>query len=303
MLVPALPRLIRVAESTCCDGSSLDELTAAFENILSVLLKRSSRTELDSTPGIDPDAIVEMGSGDQTVFFLHGLFGSPEHWRRVMERLADRYRVIAPQLPVDPKPGRRKHGIKAIADLSDQVRGLIESFRIDPLVICGNSLGGLVAIDLCARYPQLSKGLVLAGSAGLFERSPIGGIRPRPSREFVRSTVSGIVYEQELVTDELVDDWHNSIKDRDYVRFILRVSRATRDRTVERELENLDLPTMIIWGREDTVTPPSTGLEFQRRIKGARLQFIDDCGHAPNWERPEAFADVLDEFLPTCFAN
>ncbi len=268
-----------------------------------MLLKRSSLSQPTSAPGIDPDLIVDMGSGDETVLFLHGLFGSPEHWRSVMERLADRYRVIAPQLPVDPKPGRRQHGINAIADLSDQVGELIESLQIDPLVICGNSLGGLVAIELCARDPQLSKGLVLAGSAGLFERSPIGGVRPRPSEEFVRRTVSGIVYRKELVTDELVNDWHNSLLDRDYVRFVLRVSRATRDRTVERELEKLNLPTMIIWGREDTITPPSTGLEFQRRIKGAKLTFIDDCGHAPNWERPEAFADVLDEFLPTCFAN
>jgi len=83
----------------------------------------------------------------------------------------------------------------------------------------------------------------------------------------------------------------------------LRVSRPTRDRTVVRVLEELDLPTMLIWGREATITPPSTGREFQRRIKGAKLQFIADCGHAPNWEQPEAFAEVLEEFLPTCFAN
>ena len=218
-----------------------------------------------------------------------------------MERLAGRYRVIAPQLPVDPQPGRRQHGINAIADLSEQVGEMIESLQIEPFVICGNSLGGLVAIELCAARKDFAKGLVLAGSAGLFERSPIGGIRPKPSREFVRKTVSGIVYRQELVTDELVDDWHSSICDRDYVRFVLRVSRATRDRSVENELAKLDLPTMIIWGQEDEITPPSTGREFQRRIKGSHLKFIEDCGHAPNWEQPEAFADVLDEFLPTCF--
>ncbi len=253
--------------------------------------------------GIDPDRVVEMGSGDQTVLFLHGLFGTPEHWSHVMQRLSDRYRVIAPQLPVDPQPGRRQHGINAIADLSDQVAALIKTMRMDPLVICGNSLGGLVAIDLCARQQGIAKGLVLAGSAGLFEKNPIGGMRPRPSREFVKKTVYGIVHRKELVTDQLVDDWHSSIMDRDYVRFVLRVSRATRDRTVEKELDKLNLPTMIIWGSEDTITPPHTGREFQRRIKGSTLQFIDDCGHAPNWEQPDAFADHLDGFLPTCFAE
>ncbi len=256
-----------------------------------------------TTARIDPAGIVEMGTGDETVLFLHGLFGTPEHWRQVMERLADRYRVIAPQLPVDPQPGRRQHGINAIADLSDQVADLVKTLQIDPVVICGNSLGGLVAIDLCARRKDFAKGLVLAGSAGLFEKNPIGGMRPKPSREFVKKTVCGIVHKQELVTNELVDDWHSSIQDRDYVRFVLRVSRATRDRSVEKELTKLDLPTMIIWGQEDSITPPETGREFQRRIKGSKLQFIQDCGHAPNWEQPEAFAELLDEFLPTCFAD
>ncbi|MEM0924729.1 MAG: alpha/beta hydrolase [Planctomycetota bacterium] len=266
-----------------------------------MLLKPSSQQSGKPQSGIDPSQIVEMGDGGETVLFLHGLFGTPEHWRTVMERIADRYHVVAPQLPVDHQPGRRQNGISAITELSDQVSELIEELRIEPFVICGNSLGGLIAIELCARQPDLAKGLVLAGSAGLFEKSPIGGLRPKPSREFVRKTVSGIVHRQELVTDELVNDWHSSVTDRDYVRFVLRVSRATRDRTVEKELEKLDLPTMIIWGSEDEITPPSTGREFQRRIKGSELRFIDECGHAPNWERPEAFADLLDEFLPSCF--
>lgn len=268
-----------------------------------MLLSPRSEPAVPSFTGVDPAGIVDRGNGEQTVLFLHGLFGSPLNWQIVMERLADRYRVIAPQMPIDPQPGRRKHGVKSISELSDHVADMIETLQIDPFVICGNSLGGLVAIDLCARRPDYAKGLVLSGSAGLFERSPIRGIRPRPSREFVRRTVSGIVYDQDLVTDELIDEWHSSFNNRDYVRFVLRVSRAARDRTVEKELSDLDLPTMIIWGEEDEITPPATGREFQRRIKGSNLQFLSQCGHVPNWEQPEAFADLLHDFLPTCFAE
>jgi pimeloyl-ACP methyl ester carboxylesterase len=144
---------------------------------------------------------------------------------------------------------------------------------------------------------------VLAGSAGLFERSPTRGLKPRPTKEFVRSTIFGILHDESFVSDELVDHWHESVMDRDYVRFLLRVSRATRDRCVEDELANLKVPTMIIWGRDDEITPPSTGEEFQRRINGSQLEFIDDCGHAPNWEQPEAFAQLLGRFLPACFAK
>jgi len=243
-----------------------------------------------------------MGEGPEAVLFLHGLFGTPEHWKSVMERLADRYRVIAPQLPIDPKPGRRRKGVQTVRDLSDLVAQLIKTLQIDPFVICGNSLGGLIAIDLSVRHPKFARGLVLAGSAGLFEKSPIRGLRSRPSKDFVRSTISGIVYDQSFVTDKLVDQWYHSVTDRDYIRFLLRVSRATRDRCVEDELGKLKLPTLIVWGRNDEITPPSIGEEFQSRIDGAQLEFIDACGHAPNWEQPDRFARLMDDFLPTCFS-
>lgn len=243
-----------------------------------------------------------MGEGPNAVLFLHGLFGTPDHWRVVMEQLGDRFRLLAPQLPIDPQPGRRKHGMRTIADLTRQVIELIDELELDSLVLCGNSLGGLIAIDSCLQRPDLAKGLVLAGSAGLFERSPIRGLRSQPSREFVRSTVFGILHDESMVTEELVDDWHRSLRDRDYVRFLLRVSRATRDRCVQDELHQLQVPTMIVWGRNDEITPPSTANEFKRLIATSQLEFIDDCGHAPNWERPEEFARVLDNFLPQCFA-
>ena len=262
------------------------------------------RPQIDAATAsrIDVEQIVEMGEGPNTVLFLHGLFGTPDHWRTVMERLSDRYRVIAPQLPIDPHPARRRTGMKSIGDLSAGVADLIEQLEIESLVICGNSLGGLVAIDLCTQQPDFANGLVLAGSAGLFERSPIRGLRSKPSREFVRSTVSGILHDDSLVTDELIDHWHHSVRDRDYARFLLRVSRATRDRYVEDDLDRLKLPTMIIWGSNDEITPPSTAEDFRRHIDGSQLEFIDNCGHAPNWECPEAFAAILQRFLPNCFS-
>lgn len=268
-----------------------------------MILTGKSTTNRNLSSQIDMDQVVDIGTGPETILFLHGLFGTPEHWREVMEHLATDYRVVAPQLPIDPHPGRRSNGVQAISDLSDVVQDLVQELEIEKPVLCGNSLGGLISIDLCTRDQNFARGLVLAGSAGLFERSPIKGLKSRPSREFVRSTVRGIVHDETLVTDELVNHWHHSVTDRDYVRFVLRVSRATRDRTVEDELENLNLPTLIIWGRNDSITPPSVGEEFQRRILGSQLEFIEDCGHAPNWEQPEAFAKLLKSFLPECLGH
>ena len=266
------------------------------------MLRTKARSPRQAGLRIDLSQVVDLGEGPDTILFLHGLFGTPDHWLEVMESLADRYRVIAPQLPIDPQPGRRRNGMQSIADLSSSVEQLIDELQLDNPVLCGNSLGGLVAIDICVKQPDLARGLVLAGSAGLFARSPIRGVRAKPSKSFVRSTIAGILYDESKVSEPLVDHWHGMLTDRDYVRFLLRVSRATRDRCVEDELSQLQLPTMIIWGRDDEITPPATGEEFQRRIEGSRLAFIENCGHAPNWERPEEFAELLGEFLPECFA-
>jgi pimeloyl-ACP methyl ester carboxylesterase len=103
------------------------------------------------------------------------------------------------------------------------------------------------------------------------------------------------------MTEQLIDEWYHTIQDRDYVRFVLRVSRATRNRNVEAELGKLKLPTLIVWGRNDEITRPDVAEAFRDRIEGAQLEFIDDCGHAPNWEQPEIFANILREFLPSCF--
>jgi pimeloyl-ACP methyl ester carboxylesterase len=105
-----------------------------------------------------------------------------------------------------------------------------------------------------------------------------------------------------LITDELVEEWYELIKDRDYARFILRISRATRDRNVEKELYQLTTPTLIIWGKEDEITPPKVAEQFQQQLPSAQLHYLDRCGHAPNLEQPALFTEHLRRFLPQCFA-
>jgi 2-hydroxy-6-oxonona-2,4-dienedioate hydrolase len=243
----------------------------------------------------------EFGSGPQAVVFLHGLFGTPDHWSKIMLQLGDRYRLLAPQLPINHSGDRRRQGVQSIGELTNHIEQILEARGLDNFVLCGNSLGGLVAIDYALRHPNRVSGLVLAGSAGLYERSLTNGVKPKPSREFIRQVIADIFYDDSMITDDLVEEWYKSIQDRDYARFILRISRATRDRCVEEELSQLQMPTLIVWGREDVITPPEVAEQFRRRIQGAQLQYLERCGHAPNLEQPDAFASLLNQFLPQCF--
>lgn len=235
--------------------------------------------------------------------FLHGLFGSTAHWIGSMDYLAKDYRSIAVQLPIDRKGDRRSHGARAISDLTSEVeRTLKHAGVVSPVVLVGNSLGGLLAIDFALKNPNQVCGLVLAGSAGLQERSLTDGAKPKATREFVRSVISGIFYDQSLVTDELVEEWFETMNDRNYTRFILRISRATRDRNVQAELDRINTPTLIVWGKNDQITPPEVGVQFQSHIRGSELVFLESCGHVPNVEQPDQFNKKLAEFLPACFS-
>ena len=255
----------------------------------------------DQTTLID-DTLVEVGQGSKVVVFLHGLFGSTEHWTGTMDALAEDYRSIAVQLPLDRKGDRRSDGVRSISELTATVDRALDRARIDqPIVLVGNSLGGLLAIDYTLQYPERVCGLVLAGSAGLHERSLTDGNKPKATREFVRSVIGGIFYDQALVTDELVEDWFETMQDRNYTRFILRMSRATRDRNVEKELDRITTPTLIVWGKQDQITPPDVGIQFKSKIRGSELVFLDRCAHVPNVEQPELFYEQLAKFLPKCF--
>ena len=250
-----------------------------------------------------PVPFVSMGHGDRVVVLLHGLLGSPNNWYHVMADLADDYRVIAPQLPVDHQPDRRQSGICTMNELTDYIANFLFGLQLPPFVICGNSLGGLVSIEICLRYPERVSGLVLAGSAGMYERNLTHGVRPGPSYEFVRAIAADIFYDPAMITNELVEEWYHAFQDRDFVRFLLRVTRATRDRTIRDELQQLKLPTLIVWGRNDKVTPPEVAESFKNQIGtgNADLRYIDNCGHAPNLEQPALFAEMLRKFLPVCF--
>lgn len=260
-------------------------------------------TKSSADPSPVEESIVQVGQGTPVVVFLHGLFGSTAHWTGTMEYLANDYRSIAVQLPLDRKGDRRAQGVRAISELTQEVERSLEHAKIDsPFVIVGNSLGGLLAIDYALKHPNRVCGLVLAGSAGLQERSLTDGTKPKATREFVRSVISGIFHDQSLVTDQLVEEWFETMNDRNYTRFILRISRATRDRNVQAELDQIKAPTLIVWGENDQITPPEVGIQFQSCIHGSKLVFLQSCGHVPNVEQPDQFNQHLAEFLPSCYS-
>ncbi len=236
------------------------------------------------------------GRGEPVVL-VHGLFGQPANWARVMDALADRFWLHAPQLPIAYRPGRRARDFDAFQRLTDSVVAYMDECGIEQATVGGNSLGGQVAIDLCLRYPDRARRLVLTGSAGLFERDMGTNGMPHVDRAWIRAKAAEVFHDPDHVTDEMVDQLAQMLGDRAYRRFMLRVAKATRAYNVRAELPRLTLPTLIVWGREDRITPPSVAEAFAGELPNARLVYLAACGHAPPIEQPGPFSEALRGFL------
>jgi 2-hydroxy-6-oxonona-2,4-dienedioate hydrolase len=239
----------------------------------------------------------DVGSGPVPVVLLHGLFGSPANWQLIMRDLADSYRFLALQLPINHSRERHHADFESLGQLTDHVECFCDELRLDSAVMCGNSLGGQVALDFYLRHPERVERLILSGSAGLFERSLSGGQHPRLCRRFIRDQACEIFHDEALVSEQLVDEVYAMLSDRDYRRFLLKVAKATRNRYMLEELAHVHVPTLIVWGRDDAITPPFVAQQFCEHIARAELVYIDRCGHAPPIERPEEFTRVLHDFL------
>ncbi|HSL49275.1 MAG TPA: alpha/beta fold hydrolase [Candidatus Deferrimicrobiaceae bacterium] len=235
---------------------------------------------------------LERGAGEP-VLLLHGLMGQMQHWDAVLDAMGDDYRTIAPTLPVF-HPDLREASVGA---LGRYVLRFLDALDLPRAVLGGNSLGGHVALRLALDHGERVSGLVLTGSSGLFERGFASGVPHRPDRAWVRRKMEEVFFDPALVTDGWVEDVHRTVTTPSSALRILRLARDARRDNLEGRLGEIRVPTLLVWGREDRITPPEVGERFRALIPDAHLWQLSQCGHAPMLERPAPFAEVLADWL------
>jgi pimeloyl-ACP methyl ester carboxylesterase len=235
---------------------------------------------------------IERGTGEP-VLFLHGLFGDMYHWEAPLEGLAAECRPMALTLPM------LDLALEAptIGALGRHVVRVLDALDIERAVLGGNSLGGHVALHVALTRPDRVTGLILTGSSGLFERS-IGGRAPlRPTGAYVRARMEEVFFDPSLVTPAWVESIRGLVSDRRAALRILQLARAARRDSVERHLSAIRVPTLIVWGQEDRITPLPAGERFHALIADSQFWVLTRCGHAPMLEHPHAFTAIVREWL------
>nr|WP_246422843.1 3-oxoadipate enol-lactonase [Roseospira visakhapatnamensis] len=236
--------------------------------------------------------------------FANSLATDMRLWEPVLGRMGGRVRALTYDM--------RGHGLSdtppwdaaapwTISTLADDLLALVDHLRIDRFVLCGLSVGGLVAQDLAIRVPERLRGVVLCSTA-----SRIGSPEVWDARlEAVRAGGMAAVVEATMerwfsptfrATEERVAPWRNMVA-RTPVEGFLGVAAAIREADLTEAVGTIEGPALVVGGGLDGGTPPDTVRALAGRIPGSRLEMIPGVGHLPCVEDPDTMAVLLVDFL------
>jgi 3-oxoadipate enol-lactonase len=249
-------------------------------------------------------AYEDVGRGDPVVL-LHGFLFNRSLWREQAEALGESFRLITPDL--------RGHGESAavpgpatMEEMADDVAALLDGLGVGRAIVGGLSMGGYVTLAFCRRYPERVRALILADTRAQADTEE----QRRGREEMARVALTrGMQPIADSMTPKLLAP--ETIAARPDVvertrAMILGTSpsgaaEALRGMSVRRDqtewLREISVPTLILVGSEDAITPPAASEAMRAQIKGARLDVIEGAGHASNIERPAEFNRALADFL------
>ena len=235
------------------------------------------------------------GEGEQSVVLIHGLAGLFNSWEGIVPELSRHFRIYEMLLP-DCRDMKEGFGIE---DYHNHLVEMFGALRLRHAAVIGHSLGGQIAARLAATQEVSVSALVLVASSGLQTESD--RIRrvlyKQPSKANLPQILKTIFHDPAPFLARLVDSAHTHFSDRSRFRGLIRTVRKLKGDSLEAILAQIEVPTLLVWGRDDEITPVNLAEEFRRRIRRAEVAIFPECGHAPQIEHPMQFNKLVVDFL------
>ena len=301
--------LLTMLLSFCCSGVAQGQGTSSL-NFASPSSDRShaTRTSTQTTP-VDKEIVVfgtkihyvEAGSGP-VVILLHGLGGSTQNWALNIPVLAQKFRVIVPDQIGFGKSDKPfiNYRLGTYVDYLDQ---FCKQLKIDRASLVGNSMGGWVAAAYTIAFPGRVERLVLVDAAGYappanFDYRILYGLNPS-TREGMKQIAARVFYNKIFLSDAFIDQaMALRITAGDGYTINSLIESITRGEDfLDNRTNSIKQPTLVVWGREDGLTPLADGERFKKEIPNSTLLVIDQCGHVPQFEKAAEFNAAVLKFL------
>lgn len=245
----------------------------------------------DRVTGVDI-RVDRVGRG-RPVIFLNGLLGLNEHWFGCLAPIARQSECLLIQPPLLEMKGKGC-SVDGVVNL---VVSVLDTLIDQPAVFVGNSLGGHISLRIALEHPDLVRGLILAGSSGLFERTFERDVQHSPSREWLQKKIEALFHDPSRMLPGTVEMAHTELSRRSAARALVKLGKSAKHDHLGERLGGVSVPTQLIWGRQDIVTPPEVAEQFNSLIPASRLMWIDACGHAPHIECADEFGRAVSSFI------
>jgi pimeloyl-ACP methyl ester carboxylesterase len=257
--------------------------------------------------------VVDSGGDKPAMLFVHGLGGRWQNWLLNLPAFMREHRVIAPDLPGfgDSEMPRGEIAINRYARTLDR---LLEALGVDSAVVVGNSMGGFVGAELAINFSRRVEQLVLVSAAGLSiehqRREPLLTLARAWAATTTRATAGAdvVVKRPRLrrVALQTVVRYPERLSGPLAFELVASAGRpgfipaleALMDYSFRDSLERIEVPTLIVWGRNDMMVPVGDAERFERLIgANAHKVIFEDTGHVPMLERPSRFNELLAQFV------
>ncbi len=251
----------------------------------------------------------ESGSG-VPVLMIHGFGGSNRDFYILDSLVNSKYRVIRVDLPgfgLSDFPEQNEGDEKITEVYSEYFSFLLDTLHIDSCYVLGNSLGGLMSVNLTLQHPDLVKKLILFNSAGydmaevmktanasFFQGKLVQLMLEKGIPKYMTAKGIGrVFYKAPLLTEEKIQRVNDFWNREGNLHHIMAMA-STKEQFDESLIKKISCPTLIVWGKEDKIVNPKYAERFHHDIKGSQVIIYDSCGHVPMMERP---LDVQREVL------
>ena len=235
---------------------------------------------------------IEKGKGNP-IILLHGLFGALSNWKTVVNEFSKNHRVIIPKIPLTEINVKEAN----LESLTNFVKRFINKMKLKNFILIGNSLGGHIGLIYTILHPKKVKKLILTGSSGLYENSFGGSFPKRGDYNYINDRVNHTFYNPNILSKKYIDDVFETLNDNAKCLNIITIARSAQRNNLAKKLYKITCPTLLVWGLNDTITPPSVAHQFHKLIPRSRLKFIDKCCHAPMMESPAKFNQLIKPFI------
>ena len=233
------------------------------------------------------------GKGNPIVI-LHGLMGGLGNFESFISHFPSvGFQVFMPELPIYTT-SILDTNVKFFANY---INNFINLMGLKHVILVGNSLGGHVALLHSKLFPKATKALVLTGSSGLYENSMGDTYPKRGDYEFIKKKTQNVFYSPKIATKEIVDEVFESVNNRNKVIKILAMAKSAIRHNMSKDLPKINIPVALVWGKNDSVTPPKVAREFHQLLPDSSLFWIDKCGHAPMMEHPKKFNNIVENWF------